>query len=90
MAQRRLPHSQDLLIGSMLVVFFVLFGLVICFSVVQPVAFGERALTLAVGVLLGFIMLVGAVRVAHFRSDEVDADLEIGAEYEQPSSQSGL
>lgn len=74
----------------MLVVFFVLFGLVICFTVVQPVSFGERALTLSVSVLLGFVMLVGAVRIARFRSDAEIADLEMAAEFDQPPSQSGL
>jgi hypothetical protein len=72
MSQRRLPHNQDLLVGSLLVVFFVVFGMILCFVVIQPVLIDERVFTLAGGIFLGFAMTVGAVRIALFqgRSDD--------------------
>jgi hypothetical protein len=74
MAQRRLPHNQDLLIGSLLVVFFVVFGMVLCFAVIQPMLIDERVFTLAGGISLGFAMTVGAVRIAQFQGRDRDGD----------------
>jgi hypothetical protein len=71
-SQRRLPHNQDLMIGSLLVAFFVVFGMVLCFAVIQPVLIDERIFTLLGGVFLGFSMTYGAVRIAQFQSNDGD------------------
>lgn len=78
MSQRRLPHNQDLMIGSLLVVFFVVFGMVLCFAVIQPVLIDERMFTLVGGIFLGFAMTVGAVRIAQFQGrDQKDDRVDI-------------
>lgn len=74
MSQRRLPHNQDLMIGSLLVVFFVVFGMVLCFAVIQPVLIDERVFTLVGGIFLGFAMTFGAVRLAQFQGRNPDDD----------------
>jgi RsiW-degrading membrane proteinase PrsW (M82 family) len=74
MSQRRLPHNQDLLIGSLLVVFFIVFGMVLCFAVIQPVLLDERVFTLFGGIFLGFAMTVGAVQIAQFQGRDRDND----------------
>ncbi len=74
MSQRRLPHNQDLMIGSLLVVFFVVFGMVLCFAVIQPVLIDERVFTLVGGIFLGFAMTVGAVRIAQFQGRDQKDD----------------
>jgi hypothetical protein len=58
----------------MLVVFFVVFGMVLCFAVIQPVLIDERVFTLAGGFFIGFAMTVGAVRIAQFQSRTSDDD----------------
>jgi hypothetical protein len=60
------------MIGSILVAFFVVFGMVLCFAVIQPVLIDERIFTLVGGVFLGFSMTYGAVRIAQFRGDDGD------------------
>ena len=72
MSQQRLPRNQDLLFGSLLVVFFVLFGMVICFNVIQPVLIDERVFTLFGGIFLGFAMTFGALRITRFRTNDGD------------------
>ncbi len=74
MSQRRLPHNQDLMIGSLLVVFFVVFGMVLCFAVIQPVLINERVFTLVGGIFLGFAMTFGAVRLAQFQGRDFHDD----------------
>lgn len=59
---------RDVVIASLLVIFFVLFGLTVVFVTVQPVLFQERVMSLVFGVLLGFTMFMAAMYAAHLRS----------------------
>ncbi len=77
MSQRRLPHNQDLMIGSLLVVFFVVFGMVLCFAVIQPVLIDERVFTLFGGIFIGFAMTFGAVRITQFQGRDHDDQVDI-------------
>jgi uncharacterized protein (DUF58 family) len=68
MGQRRRYLTDDLLIGGALVTFFVILGIVLTAVSLAPTA-SRRGPVLLFGIVLGFAMLAGTLRVARFRSD---------------------
>ena len=69
--QRRRLLTDDLLIGATLVTFFVMLGVLMTVVMVDPTP-GQRVPCLLLGIVLGFSMLYGALRVARFRADAAD------------------
>ncbi len=69
--RRRRLLTDDLLIGASLVTFFILLGILLTLVMVEPTG-GQRVPSLILGTALGFSMLYGALKVAHFRAEAAE------------------